>query len=318
MGSFNQPFFVPSIARSFFALVVIGMILPQAAQAEIFKWTDDSGATHYTDRPEEVPQKFKNSVEPVSVKPRQMIRTNEQGEPLAVESADSSTPSLPSAPKRQAAYRAGMVSAGGGYYVGVSVNGTGIQPLVLDTGASLTVFSSALARKLGFTDYESGPRIPVSTAGGLSYSYLISLDSVVVGGAVAYDVIAGVSNDLGNITGLLGQTFLNNFVYQVNAANGTLTLTEPDQNPPLHGGKPRQWWLSKFSSLVSEIHQLETMQRDLKRGGRGASVDKARQYVKVVGEGEMEKQIAFYRDQLRKLDRRASTAGTPMSWREYP
>ncbi|MDP2921805.1 MAG: retropepsin-like aspartic protease [Candidatus Omnitrophota bacterium] len=100
------------------------------------------------------------------------------------------------------------------------------EELVVDTGATDTVISSALAKKLGIS-VNKGENVLCQVADGRSVcGKQVRIKEVRVGGAKVYNVQAVVldSGDMGNSPGLLGMSFLENFVFKVDTEKQILVL----------------------------------------------------------------------------------------------
>jgi clan AA aspartic protease (TIGR02281 family) len=98
--------------------------------------------------------------------------------------------------------------------------------LIVDTGANDTVISSSLAKKIGIS-VNKGRNVLCQVADGRSVNgKQINIKEVRVGGAKVYNVQAVVldSGEMGNSPGLLGMSFLNNFVFKVDTEKELLVL----------------------------------------------------------------------------------------------
>lgn len=106
--------------------------------------------------------------------------------------------------------------------VPVEINGAEAK-FVFDTGASLTLLSERLAKKLGVKPaYNFGRK--VQTANGVVVAYPVVLESVVLGGDEWTDIDAIVSEgDLGQFDGLLGLDFISRYNIEKNGSKWTLT-----------------------------------------------------------------------------------------------
>jgi clan AA aspartic protease (TIGR02281 family) len=106
------------------------------------------------------------------------------------------------------------------------VNGTSVGVFILDTGATYTSLSSALARQLGVTT-SGNSTVRLATANGVIQAPLAVLDEVDIGGAVAKHIPA-VIHDLpgmpATIAGLLGMSFLERFRMNLDISSGVITL----------------------------------------------------------------------------------------------
>jgi predicted aspartyl protease len=116
--------------------------------------------------------------------------------------------------------------------VPVHINGAGPFELVLDTGATFTCVTPAVAEQLDLPEQPGAVGIGagVQAAGRVR---IIRFDSVRVGSASAHDM-AGCVIDLSSlqavgteVDGLLGLNFLRAFDVQLDFARNVLTLTAP-------------------------------------------------------------------------------------------
>jgi len=97
---------------------------------------------------------------------------------------------------------------------------------ILDTGSSTTQISSQMARRLGI-DIGRGKKIQCSVADGrLVDGVVVNVKEMRVGSANVYNMPAVVL--LGQtgpeVDGLLGMSFLNNFIFKIDSEKGLLTL----------------------------------------------------------------------------------------------
>jgi predicted aspartyl protease len=118
--------------------------------------------------------------------------------------------------------------------VPVHINGQGPFDLVLDTGATYTCLTTALAERLDLPDQRGavGFGAGVHSAGRVR---IVRIDSVRVGAAVAEDM-AGCVLDLAtlemigtSVDGLLGLNFLRAFHVRLDFERNVLTLTAREQ-----------------------------------------------------------------------------------------
>jgi Aspartyl protease/Bacterial SH3 domain len=96
--------------------------------------------------------------------------------------------------------------------------------MMLDTGATLTTVSSALAKKLRLV---SGQRISMTTPGGTTTANLSRLGSLKVGNAEAHSLIVAIHNFSPHprTEGVLGLNFLSQFQTSIDSKNQRLILT---------------------------------------------------------------------------------------------
>ncbi len=97
---------------------------------------------------------------------------------------------------------------------------------IVDTGATDTVISTNLAKKLGIS-LNKGQNVLCKVADGRAVSgKQVNIREVRVGGAKVYNVRAVVldSGEMGNSPGLLGMSFLKNFVFKIDTEKELLVL----------------------------------------------------------------------------------------------
>ena len=94
---------------------------------------------------------------------------------------------------------------------------------LVDTGATTVAMGSSEAKRLGIP-YLKGRRIISSTANGLVPSYLITLDTVTLGGVTLNQVEASVIEGQGMEVTLLGMSFLKRL--EMRREGSSLTLTK--------------------------------------------------------------------------------------------
>ena len=107
------------------------------------------------------------------------------------------------------------------YQTTAAINGRSVQVLV-DTGANVVAMNSSQARALG-VDYSAGTPGQVETASGKVNAWLVTLNSVNVGGIRVDNVQASVVDGDFPATILLGMTFLKHVEMQ--ETNGVLSLS---------------------------------------------------------------------------------------------
>jgi clan AA aspartic protease (TIGR02281 family) len=119
-----------------------------------------------------------------------------------------------------------LTRRGNSLTTGVLLNRKAREYLIVDTGAADTVISSSLAKKIGIS-VNKGRDVLCRVADGRSVNAKqVNIREVRVGGAKIYNVQAVVldSGEMGNSPGLLGMSFLNNFVFKVDTEKELLVL----------------------------------------------------------------------------------------------
>jgi len=182
--------------------------------------------------------------------------------------------------------------------VEVLLNGRVRAPFFIDTGASGISIPWTVAQQLGVEVTTETPRIRVLTANGVVSEPVVRLASVQLGPARVSDLQAVVSGSMQ--VGLLGGAFFNNFVYQVDAAAGVITLRP---NERVRGGMNQAEWRERFDSIREPLHRLELY---LEKGGF-SDAGRVR---------ELEVRRAKLRSSLEQLESEANGALVPRGWRE--
>ncbi|MDP2701993.1 MAG: retropepsin-like aspartic protease [Candidatus Rokubacteria bacterium] len=195
------------LPRSAFAVLALTLALASAAHAQLYRWTDEKGETHFGQGVESVPERSRSRARAVgSVDPPPA-----PSGPAAATVTDGVT-RIAFAPGRPI-----MVTA--------KINGRAPVRLLLDTGASRTTINPAALIGLGVT-YRDAPRVQIRGVTGSASAYLVSLESVEVGGArvgplrvLSHDAQMG-----GGAEGLLGRDFLDHFRVTIDNARGVVEL----------------------------------------------------------------------------------------------
>ena len=97
---------------------------------------------------------------------------------------------------------------------------------VVDTGASYTMISSAVAKELDIDTEQNRKTAPFQTANGIIQAPLVNLESIAVGGIEILNLTAAVHDAIpdAKVAGLLGLNFLSNFRMDIDTQKGVLHL----------------------------------------------------------------------------------------------
>src|ERR1043165_3006830 len=135
----------------------------QLGAAEYFRWTDESGVLHITDNLHNVPPEQRGNAGRTQVQEAPRIPEKQIKEP-----------------QRRASIP--MERHGQVVIIQATLNNKRSAKFVVDTGASYTLISNALARDLAI-DVGANPKtLPFQTANGLIQAPVTSLESIAVGG----------------------------------------------------------------------------------------------------------------------------------------
>ena len=191
----------------------VGMLAgPRLAVAQMYRWTDDQGESHFTEGPESVPLKFR----------RRAVLMGEIAQPLATPSETRAERERPSAPAGGARIQ---FTPGQKIIVDARLNGRGPARLILDTGATSTLINPLVLSALGVS-FKSAQPARGRGIGGTVDAFTVQVDTIDVGGArhgpvrvFAHDGGLGLDAD-----GLLGRDFLDNFSITIDNTAAVLVL----------------------------------------------------------------------------------------------
>jgi len=287
------------------AIALFGLAALPIARAEIYTWTDAGGQVHYAQDLQSVPADQR-----AAARERASAPDAEPSRMQTFESAPASPGPSRSGRRAFAPSRAGgarvhripVERAGNGMVVPVRINGRVVAPFLIDTGASYVAVPAAVAEEAGLQVGPDARKLQFNTANGVIEAPVVMLDSVELGTASAEDVPASISTSMP--VGLLGLSFFNRFTYQVDAANGVLTLVENDlaANGDLRGGRSESQWRGEFEALRQRMAGIEA-RREATPSSHGrlhAALENE--------EGTLERELEM-------LDAEADQAHVPDSWR---
>lgn len=189
------------------ALCLLGLVLATVRAAEYYRWQDDNGVLHITDNLHNVPPKHRGKVA--------RIATPEN--PRVLEAEIKPAPRRASIPIE----RHGQVVV-----ILATLNNKRSAKFVVDTGASYSLISNALARELSIDLGTNSKTMAFQTANGLINAPVTNLDSITVGGMEIRDLPTAVHDAVPDpqVAGLLGLNFLSNFRMDIDTQKGVLHL----------------------------------------------------------------------------------------------
>jgi clan AA aspartic protease (TIGR02281 family) len=273
--------------RTFFLISALLGLLSAAAHGTIYKWTDQDGKVHFTDNVWAIPPEYRQQAQ----ERRGGTAPTQRPElpPTALPPADDPISKHYIIPFRR---------AGSMMLVDVVVDQFLKSRLLVDTGATFTVISTAMARQLAL-NLDNAALIPLQSASGVFLAPLTKVKSIAVGDAIAQDVEV-VVHDIGQGTtgGLLGMSFLDNFQVTINTTVERMTLS-PLMPPPgetLYGGRPEDWWRRKFRFYRRQIEALEEV-------------------LAKKPSAKLTRSLRYLQTELETLEHQASLAAVPRQWR---
>jgi clan AA aspartic protease (TIGR02281 family) len=275
--------------RVFHLTWVILLLALAPARTEIYKWVDSDGSVHFSDTLSGIPPEYRDRIEEKAS--LTSTSRSDQAPRRVTPERRAIAPAPPS-------YAVPLRRDGNAMLVEALVDGTLRTRLLLDTGAEFTVLSTAAARRLAL-NLGNAAVIPLRSASGVFFAPMIKVPSIAVGDAVTYDVEVIVHDATPGLDGLLGMSFLDNFLVTISTSDDKLMLTPlPDSmDAELYGGHSKDWWIRKFRFYRAQIESLQGY-----FGNR---------YML-----EMERSLRYFRAELEALERQASQAGVPRRWRD--
>ena len=175
--------------------------------ADYYRWVDQNGVVHFTDNLHNIPE----------------TQRGKAGRLESNEPPRSQPPAVPIEPNKASVpfEKQGQV-----VIVEAMLNKKTPAKFVVDTGASYTMISSAVAKELDIDTEQNRRTAPFQTANGVIQAPLVSLESITVGGMEIRNLTAAVHDVLADATigGLLGLNFLSNFRMDIDTQKGVLHL----------------------------------------------------------------------------------------------
>lgn len=197
------------ILRAGILAVVCMFYLGPAAlsAAEYYRWVDENGVLHITDNLHNVPPKDRSSAKHIQA--QETLR--------AAEPAKAPPPRKASVP---------MERHGEVVVIEATLNNKRSAKFVVDTGASYTLISNALARDLAIDVGQSGKTLPFQTANGLINAPVTNLESISVGGIEVRNLTTAIHDAVpdSQVSGLLGLNFLSHFRMDIDTQKRVLHL----------------------------------------------------------------------------------------------
>ena len=187
-------------------LILIGVLFPGIALADIYYWADDQGTQYFTTTPESIPETYRSKAVllPIPTSPPVPPELERTRAPQSFTKVPF-TPGLPV-----------LVSA--------KINGAGPISLILDTGSDRTLVAPAVLQRLGVSTEDASQGV-VKGVTGTSSAVTVWVQSVEVGEARVGPLLIVVHDaDLKGADGLLGRDFLANFNVTIDSKEKVVTL----------------------------------------------------------------------------------------------
>lgn len=199
--------------RTSLALAVALVMLAAApATAQIYRWVDDHGNSHYADGLMNVPEVFRSRATPLGLR-------NEPAPPPG-------TLGRAAAPTVAAGGATLRYTPGQRIMVDVRLNGRISARLLLDTGADRTLINPSSLTAAGAQLQRAIARGEIRGVTGTDQVLYVVLDSLEVGEA-RVERLPVMAYEMGSreADGLLGRDFLDRFNLSIDATRGVVTLS---------------------------------------------------------------------------------------------
>lgn len=277
--------------RRALGLTLAGLwIAPAVAEAEIYRWTDEQGRIHFTQQLGQVPPQHRAAARAAAQR--------SDGDALQTFSVPAArSPAARAASRDGGEVRIPFVPQGTLMRVQVRLNDLIDAPFLIDTGASGIAIPREVVDALGIRIGPETRNIRIVTANGVVAEPVIALQSVQLGPVRVENLEATVSHSMP--IGLLGGTFFNNFVYQVDAAENVITLAPNEQ---IRGGLRADEWRKRFQRARERLGRLEEH-----LDGEGVRRQEERAH--------LEERRAQLRAELEHLEDQANRLDVPHTWR---
>lgn len=190
------------------AAVCLFYLEPAALDAaEYYRWVDENGVLHITDNLHNVPPNQRGGAK----------RIHAQEAPRAAEAEKAPPPRKTSVP---------IEKHGEVVVIEATLNNKRAAKFVVDTGASYTLISNALARDLAIDVSQGAKTLPFQTANGLINAPVTRLESISVGGIEIKNLPTAVHDAVPDspVSGLLGLNFLSHFRMDIDTQKRVLHL----------------------------------------------------------------------------------------------
>jgi len=175
---------------------------------EYYRWIDGNGVLHITDNLHNVP-------------PNQRPNAGRIQAPDPPRQADTNKKTGPSNKASVPMERHGSVAL-----VQATLNNKRAVKFVVDTGASYTLISNAVAYDLGIELGANPKTMPFQTANGLINAPITNIESISIGGLEIRNLMIAIHDAVPDpeVAGLLGLNFLSNFKLDIDTQKGFLHL----------------------------------------------------------------------------------------------
>jgi len=221
-----------------------------ALSKDIYKWVDENGVTHFSNTEAGVPEKFKADDNAVRFKGYHNI-----GRDSNYNYEEPTTEHLQDYQFNGEGYLIPFTAYEGSarrIIVPVTLNNSVTANFALDTGSPGMIISSAMAKRLGLYENDSGMLLSVARGiGGQVAVMRTIIDEVQIGGAKETFVPASITPDSmsKSFEGLIGMDFMGNYSISIDNINNFIVLRENIDNSDMPAGHSQKWWKNTFKEF---------------------------------------------------------------------
>lgn len=187
-------------------LLLVSVVIPGLAFADVYYWVDEKGTQYYTTRLESIPEPYRPTAQS-----------------LTLPASPPAPPELQSEPPQKGLTKISFLP-GSPVLVSARINGVGPITLILDTGADHTLISPSALSRLGIST-EGSYRGVLKGVTGVGYADALWVASLEVGEAKVGPLLV-IAHDAGlkGADGLLGRDFLVHFNVTIDPKERVVTL----------------------------------------------------------------------------------------------
>lgn len=234
---------------SAFVLFICLYVIPAFA-GEIYKWKDESGRIHFSDKPRnDASEVVEESNEKQYIRSSMAKKQVAQEEQIPTEGENTDSEKVIKIPYKSQEGHASRV------IVKIKFNNHVTAPVLVDTGAPGMVISERLAYRLKlFTKEGSQLLTVVSGIGGAEYATRTILDSIQIKNIKESDVPAHIVSEMSDAyDGLIGMDILSGYMLTIDPVNEVLIAKAVPESEEHPGGHGKKWWQGMFRELKSYV-----------------------------------------------------------------
>lgn len=278
--------------------------------AKIYKWKDDQGHTHFTDRMENVPTESRDQLNELEYTQR---ATNEPADrketERTVEKEDANNNQFFIPFKSTEGMQSRII-------IDVKFNNQVTVPMLFDTGSPSVILSESLASRLGLFDSDrSNLMVFISGIGGEQAAFRTIINKVSIGDITEESIPAHIVPNISSaFDGLIGMNMLSGYNITIDSINKRLVVSPNPAAKGLPAGRDKLWWQRTFQEFRYHKDFWET-HAELVRRGKGPYSGMTSSHLEMYEEAT-KYQAEVAGDLYGKLNQFAKWRVVPMTWRK--